>query len=137
MIDDGAPHPVELLRDHRGIYGIGVSELFDVEAIAWSCGIETKSHAFEPPPRSLFLRPDWFPDAKPAPYAYCYGSRAVLQKITGGFRRGPFMHATEEHLRQFVHHAALNRATASGRAAASVVVSRQETAGAQPSHLSQ
>ena len=23
MIDDGAPHPVELLRDRHGVYGIG------------------------------------------------------------------------------------------------------------------
>jgi len=30
--------PVELLRDGRGVYGIGVSEQFDYEAIAWSCG---------------------------------------------------------------------------------------------------
>ena len=27
MKDHGAPHPVELLRDERGVYGIGVSEL--------------------------------------------------------------------------------------------------------------
>ena len=34
------PMPVELLRDERGIHGIGVSDLFDHEAIAWSCGVE-------------------------------------------------------------------------------------------------
>ena len=32
--------PVELLRDRRGVYGIGVSDLFDHEAAAWPCGIE-------------------------------------------------------------------------------------------------
>ena len=34
MKDDGAPHPVELLRDRHGVYGIGVSELFDFEVMA-------------------------------------------------------------------------------------------------------
>ena len=34
---------------------------------------------------------------------------AVLQKIAGGFRRGPFMRSREEQLRQFIHHEALNR----------------------------
>ena len=39
--------PVELLRDGRGVYGIGVSELFDYEAIAWSCEIE-QPFTFDP-----------------------------------------------------------------------------------------
>jgi hypothetical protein len=30
--------PVELLRDRRGIYGIGVSDPYDIEALAWACG---------------------------------------------------------------------------------------------------
>jgi hypothetical protein len=38
--DPDRPMPVELLRDGRGIYGIGVSDWFDDEAICWSCGIE-------------------------------------------------------------------------------------------------
>ena len=33
--------PVELLRDARDIYGIGVTEPLDLEALAWSCGIDT------------------------------------------------------------------------------------------------
>jgi hypothetical protein len=53
-------------------------------------------------PPSLILRPDWFMDTKP------HG--AVLQKIVGGFRRGPFMRSSEEKLRQFIHHEALKRA---------------------------
>ena len=27
--------PVQLLRDQRGVYGIGVSEEYDIEALAW------------------------------------------------------------------------------------------------------
>jgi hypothetical protein len=102
MKEDGAPHPVEILRDQHGVYGIGVSELFDFEAVAWSCGIEPEPHTFERPPSALILRPDWFPDSKPR--------GAVLQKITGGFRRGLFMCSHEEELRRFIHHEALNRA---------------------------
>ena len=41
--------PVELLRDGRGIYGVGVSDLFDYEAGAWSCGVEPEPHTFEAP----------------------------------------------------------------------------------------
>jgi hypothetical protein len=96
------PRPVELLRDQRGVYGIGVSDLFDFEAVAWSCGIEPGPYTFERPPSALILRPDWFPDSRPR--------GAVLQKIAGGFRRGPFMRSHEERLRQFIHHEALNRA---------------------------
>jgi hypothetical protein len=33
--------PVELLRDARDIYGIGLTEPHDLEALAWSCGIDT------------------------------------------------------------------------------------------------
>jgi hypothetical protein len=93
--------PVELLRDRRGVYGIGVCELFDFEAAAWSCGIEPKPHTFEGP-GPLILRPDRLPGTRPR--------GAVLQKITGGFRRGPFMRSHEEQLRKFIHHEALNRA---------------------------
>ena len=90
--------PVQLLRDGRGIYGIGVSDLYDFEAVARSCGVKQPLH--RPPP--LILRPDWFIDTEP--------SGAVLQKIVGGFRVGPFMHSCEEQLRRFIHHEALNRA---------------------------
>ena len=93
--------PVELLRDQRGVYGIGVCELFDFEAVAWSCGIEPEPHTFEGP-RPLILRPDRLLGTRPR--------GAVLQKITGGFRRGPFMCSHEEQLRKFIHHEALNRA---------------------------
>jgi hypothetical protein len=97
--------PVELLRDERGVYGIGVSELFDYEAIAWSCGIEPEPWDFERP-SALILRPDFFVNTK----ALVGRDYAVLQKIAGGFRRGPFMHSREERLRQFIHHEALKRA---------------------------
>jgi hypothetical protein len=102
FVCDGAAHPVELLRDQRGIYGIGVSDLFDFEAIAWSCGIEPERHTFEPSPHALILRPDRLLDGR--------ARGAVLQRIAGGFRRGPFMRTHEEQLRRFIHHEALNRA---------------------------
>jgi hypothetical protein len=90
--------PVELLRDRRGIYGIGVSDLFeDYQALAWRCGIEPPSH-----PGALFLRPDRLDDTRPG--------GAVLQRIAGGFRHGIFSRTTEEQLRQFIHHEALRRA---------------------------
>ena len=34
--------PVELLRDARDIYGIGITEPHDLEALAWSCGMDTE-----------------------------------------------------------------------------------------------
>jgi PcfJ-like protein len=101
-ITDNHPMPVELLRDGRGIYGIGVSEPFDYEAVAWRCGFMPEPYTFQRAPNALILRPDWFMDTKP--------HNAVLQKIVGGFRRGPFMRSGEEQLRQFIHHDALNRA---------------------------
>jgi hypothetical protein len=103
---DSRPMPVDLLRDGRGIYGIGVSESFDYEAIAWRCGVVPEpapwERPFHRPPNALILRPDWFVDTKP--------HNAVLQKIVGGLRRGPFKRSSEEQLRQFIHHEALNRA---------------------------
>ena len=96
--------PIELLRDRRGIYGIGVSDEYDHEARAWICGVE--EDRFGPrgghTPRSLILRPDYFEHTEP--------QGAALQKIVGGFRRGIFCHSAEERLRQFVHHEALGRA---------------------------
>jgi hypothetical protein len=93
--------PVELLRDTRGIYGIGITESHDLEALAWSWGIDTNNNY--PPP--LILRPDYLERAS-RPYGY----GAALQPIFGGFRHGPFEHNTEERLRQFIHHEALRRA---------------------------
>ena len=106
MIDDGAPHPVELLRDRHGVYGIGASELFDFELTAARAGVELEPYTFERPPGDLILRPDRFFDTKPRGTVH----GAVLQKIVGGFRRGPFIRSHEERLRQFIHHEALNRA---------------------------
>jgi hypothetical protein len=99
-----AGNPVELLRDGRGIYGIGVSEAFDVDALAWTCGIdpETWQTAYVP---NLIVRPDMLQFSKP-----CSSRFAVLQKITGGFRYGMFRNSHEEQLRRFIHHEALNRA---------------------------
>ncbi len=95
------PMPVELLHDGRGIYGIGVSDLFDHQAVAWRCGIEPQPWEHEYP-AALILRPDRLDGTRPG--------GAVLQKIAGGFRHGMFSHTTEERLRQFIHHEALRRA---------------------------
>jgi hypothetical protein len=100
MTDIGKP--VELLRDGRGIYGVGLADEFDFEALAWACGIDS-------PPRNrhtryLILRPDLLRNSEQK------DPPAVLQRITGGFRRGPFSYSIEEQLRQVIHHEALNRA---------------------------
>jgi hypothetical protein len=87
--------PVELLRDGRGVYGIGVSDEFAPLA---------RRELVRP--SLIVLRPDRFNLAKPSD-----GYRgAILQKINGGFRHGMFCHTAEEQLRQFIHHVALDRA---------------------------
>jgi hypothetical protein len=95
--------PVELLRDGRGIYGLGVSDAFDIEALAWACGVDHP--IFYPSyPANLIFRPDLLD--YPCERRCC----AVLQQITGGFRHGMFTNCREELLRQTIHHEALNRA---------------------------
>jgi hypothetical protein len=80
-------HPVQLLHDARGIYGIGVV----------SSAVE-KGHG-QPP--EIILRPDRLLEAR---------TRAVaLQMITGGFRRGMFSRMTEERLRKAIHWEMLRR----------------------------
>jgi hypothetical protein len=77
-------HPVTLLRDAKGIYGIGV----------------VGSTVEERPPE-IILRPDRLFEATVRPSA--------LQKITGGFRHGMFSHMSEEHLRRIIHREMLRR----------------------------
>jgi hypothetical protein len=84
MKGDGAPHPVELLRDQRGVYGIGVSDLFDFEVVAWSCGIEPEAYSFERPPGALILRPDWLAADRPA---RCQLVSAALCRVAEDRRR--------------------------------------------------
>jgi len=80
-------HPVQLLHDARGIYGIGV------------VGCEVEEGRGEPP--EIILRPDRLLEA---------GTRAAaLQMITGGFRHGMFSRMMEERLRQHVHWEMLRR----------------------------
>jgi|SRR5262245_3478419 hypothetical protein len=92
--------PVELLRDRRGIYGLGVSDPYGLEAAMWACGCgpeDTRKIR-----DNLILRPDMFqPPGKHRP-------SAVLQKITSGFRH--FRRSHEERLREVIHHEALIRA---------------------------
>src|SRR5262249_12608694 len=78
-------HPVELLRDEKGIYGIGVA----------------KGSEIDHPPNDLILRCDRLEESKTG--------RAVLQMITGGFRHGMFKLMSEERLRQVIHHGLLRR----------------------------
>src|SRR5215470_15840035 len=102
MIED---KPVELLRDRQGIYGIGVSSAYDIEALAWACGVDPRDAWQTPRVDNLILRSDMLQFGKRCHY----GSFAVLQKIKGGFRHGMFSHSHEERLRQVIHHEALIR----------------------------
>jgi PcfJ-like protein len=81
-------HPVRLLCDQRGVYGI----VCDSEALAAN-GSQKEV--------ALLLRPDRI-ETDPR--------RAALQMISGGLRRGPFRNTLEDHFRQAVHHAMLCRA---------------------------
>src|SRR6516164_5292648 len=104
--------PVELLRDRQGVYGIGISDAYDIEALAWACGVDPTETWRTPHMDNLILRPNMVQFGKQYPYGTLgvLGSFAVLQKITGGFRHGMFTHSREERLRQFIHHEALIRA---------------------------
>ena len=99
-------YPVELLRDGRGIYGIGVSGEFDIEALASTFGVDSQHIAQYAHAHNVILRPDMLQLSEQCSEL----SFAVLQKITGGFRHGMFSHSHEEKLRQVIHHEALVRA---------------------------
>jgi hypothetical protein len=90
--------PVEMLRDRKGVFGIGVSQNSDFGSLAWTRGIAEPGFSV---PRPLILRTDYFASTKP--------NGAVLQKIAGS-HRSIFRYSTEESLRQFIHHEALERA---------------------------
>ena len=81
-------HPVQLLSDARGIYGVGVVD----RAVDDDLGR----------PRDIILRPDRLLEAQ-TPGA------AALQMIIGGFRHGMFGLMAEEHLRQHIHRELLHR----------------------------
>jgi hypothetical protein len=80
-------HPVQLLCDVKGIYGIGVISS-SVEDDHWQ-------------PPIIILRPDRLLQAKAPP--------AALQMIIGGFRHGMFSHMSEERLRQVIDWEMLRR----------------------------
>jgi hypothetical protein len=80
-------HPVELLTDRQGVYGIGVAKEAEIAR----------------PPGNLLLRPDRLNER-------WAGGGAIYQMITGGFRFGMFNHTLEEQLRKLVHHDLLCRA---------------------------
>jgi hypothetical protein len=81
-------HSVELLRDAKGVYGVGIAK-------------EAEIHDHYRP-SDLILRPDRLWESKT--------NRAALQMITGGFRHGMFSRMSEESLRRVVHHGMLRRA---------------------------
>src|SRR5262249_25553313 len=80
-------HPVQLLADAKGIYGIGV---------VGSSGEDRHRQ-----PLQIILRPDRLLEAVPRP--------AALQMIIGGFRHGMFSNMSEERLRRTIHHEMLRR----------------------------
>ena len=82
-------HPVELLRDGKGIYGIGVAKEAETD------------HR----PRDLILRHDRLPELETG-----FSGYPILQMITGGFRHGMFCRTAEELYRQVIHHEMLRRA---------------------------
>ena len=88
MTHRATDHPVRLLCDQRGIYGIGCES----EAI-FTAGSKEEV--------ALLLRPDRI-ETDPRP--------AALQMIIGGPRPGPFRHTLEDYFRQAVHHTLLRRA---------------------------
>ena len=80
-------HPVQLLCDAKGIYGIGVVK-------------SAVEEGHRQPPK-IVLRPDRLFEAETSP--------AALQMIIGGFRHGMFSHMSEERLRQAIHWEMLRR----------------------------
>ena len=88
MTQPAINYPVELLRDGKGIYGIGVAKEVEID------------HR----PQDLLLRRDRLAESET-----CFGGYPVLQMITGGFRHGMLTHMLEEHLRQVIHHGMLRR----------------------------
>ena len=98
--------PVELLHDGRGIYGIGVSDLFDHQAVAWRCGIEPQPREYDYYPRALILRRIGWLGANQTRLLFT----RCCKRSWAEFRQGMFSHTIEEHLRQFIHHEALRQA---------------------------
>jgi hypothetical protein len=74
MTQPAIKYPVELLRDGKGIYGIGVAKEVEID------------HR----PQDLLLRRD-----RLAEFETYFGGYPVLQMITGGFRHGMFTHMLE------------------------------------------
>jgi PcfJ-like protein len=76
--------PVDLLRDGKGVYGIG--------------GVDFRGET-----SNLILRPDHLRGMKR------FTGIPVLQRITGGFRRGMFSNMQEERFRKIIHIGLLTR----------------------------
>ena len=81
----GVAHPVDFLRDGKGIYGIGLVDGVD--------GVDELDRSASP----VLLRPD-----RLDPQRCIYFSRPIYQMITGGFRHGMFSHTFEEGLAQTI-----------------------------------
>ena len=80
-------HTVELLRDKKGVYGIGIAKDADVH----DAGM-----------KQILIRPDRLEYE-------AYGS-PIYQMITGGFRHGMFANTSEEMLRREIHFSMFRRA---------------------------
>src|SRR4029077_1359720 len=74
-------HPVQLLYDARGIYGVGVVD---------------RAVENDRCPEDIILRPDRLLPAR----TRCF---AALQMIVGGFRHGMFSNMAEERFRRRIH----------------------------------
>ena len=129
--------PVELLRDGRGVYGIGVSDLFDLEGLAWSCGIEPEPYTFERPPGALILRPDRFPGTKPLGFTARRATedrrRISTRALHALLDRGP---APAIYPSRGAQSCRTALATTTFESRCGVVVGGQEAAGPQPRRLS-
>jgi hypothetical protein len=86
-------YSVILLRDHKGIYGIGSRPL--------NLGDEYSKQ------RQIILRPDIL---RSQDMRNRRSNQNVYQMIAGGFRHGMFSRCTEDLLRQDIHHDMLNHA---------------------------
>src|ERR1700722_2401883 len=81
-------YPVEILRDGKGVYGIGVAKDAEIDRR----------------PNDLIFRCDRLGERD------SYFFAAALQMITGGFGHGMLARMSEEWLRQEIHHTLLRRA---------------------------
>ena len=94
------PHAIELLRDEKGVYGLGVNELYQERApseiiLPWATANSR-----------IVVRPGKLENYDDDPLYHS----AALQPIFGGYRRSIFHQCKEEMFRKLIHYRMLNRA---------------------------